>query len=71
MSNQPCKRNCCLDAFDVCLGCGRLLAEITGWHSADESERMQIVVRAEQRLAERLHDQQVVSVKRPVVSQPE
>jgi uncharacterized protein len=25
---SPCIRNCCLDAAEVCLGCGRHLQEI-------------------------------------------
>jgi predicted Fe-S protein YdhL (DUF1289 family) len=67
MTTQPCNRNCCLDLFDVCLGCGRHLEEITGWHSADESERLKIVERAGQRLTER----QRMYVKRPVVIRSE
>ena len=37
--DSPCVRNCCLDEVDVCLGCGRLLAEILRWHAADADER--------------------------------
>jgi hypothetical protein len=46
----PCRRNCCLDQQDICLGCGRLLSEITGWHQADDAQKQQIVVNAHARL---------------------
>ena len=46
----PCRRQCCLDQQDVCLGCGRLLSEITGWHQADDRQKQQIVVNANVRL---------------------
>lgn len=51
---QPCKRNCCLDQNDICLGCGRLLSEILAWHQADECNRRQILLQAETRLAARV-----------------
>ncbi len=47
----PCQRNCCLDHDDICLGCGRSLTEICGWHQADTTQKQQILVQAEQRLA--------------------
>jgi predicted Fe-S protein YdhL (DUF1289 family) len=50
MSTSPCVRNCCLDPLDVCLGCGRTLQEITGWHQASASEQQQILQRAQLRL---------------------
>jgi uncharacterized protein len=48
---SPCVRNCCLDEFDVCLGCGRHLQEILRWHDADIEERGAILDRAAARLA--------------------
>lgn len=48
----PCQRNCCLDQQDICLGCGRSLAEITGWHQADEQQKLQIIASANARLVQ-------------------
>ncbi len=50
MEQSPCKRNCCLDQDDICLGCGRSLAEITGWHQANTLQKQQILALAETRL---------------------
>lgn len=50
---SPCVRNCCLDEADVCLGCGRSLAEILRWHQADTGERAVIREQATARLRER------------------
>lgn len=46
----PCKRNCCLNDADVCLGCGRTLTEITGWHQATIEQKQQILLRAGERM---------------------
>lgn len=43
MIAAPCKRNCCLNQADICLGCGRTLQEITGWHQATAEEKQQII----------------------------
>ena len=40
---SPCVRNCCLNQQDVCLGCFRLLDEITGWRSFSDSQREQVL----------------------------
>ncbi len=50
---SPCVRNCCLDADDVCLGCGRHLQEIIAWQQADRAERAAILERATARRAGR------------------
>ena len=50
---SPCVRQCCLDDQDVCLGCGRRLDEILGWHAADPVERELIRLRAAQRRDQR------------------
>jgi hypothetical protein len=50
---SPCIRNCCLDERDVCLGCGRSLAEIRDWSAADDAERGRILERATARRGER------------------
>ncbi|CAM3973978.1 DUF1289 domain-containing protein [Pseudoalteromonas byunsanensis] len=47
--DSPCIRNCCLDDHDVCLGCGRTLAEILAWSKSDKNQRLIILARCEQR----------------------
>ena len=51
---SPCVRNCCLDDGDVCMGCGRALAEIVAWGTADDAERRAILERSRARLAQRV-----------------
>ncbi|WJN59827.1 DUF1289 domain-containing protein [Pseudomonas sp. SO81] len=48
--DSPCRRQCCLDDQDICLGCGRSLAEILEWGKADNGRRRQICQAAQQRL---------------------
>ncbi|HUL81495.1 MAG TPA: DUF1289 domain-containing protein [Gammaproteobacteria bacterium] len=50
---SPCVRTCCLDDDDVCIGCGRALAEIVAWGTADDRERRAILERARARVARR------------------
>jgi predicted Fe-S protein YdhL (DUF1289 family) len=50
---SPCTRNCCLDEADVCLGCGRHVDEITGWHTADHDRKRAILALAIERRAQR------------------
>ena len=52
---NPCVRNCCLDDRDVCLGCGRTLAEITGWSKLDDDERASVMKEAQYRLDDYYH----------------
>lgn len=52
-NENPCARNCCLDDSNVCLGCGRRLAEILEWHHADPQRRAQIRQSAISRIAGR------------------
>ncbi|MGH8436212.1 MAG: DUF1289 domain-containing protein [Pseudomonas sp.] len=40
--SSPCRRVCCLDDQDICIGCGRSLAEILEWRAADNSRRREI-----------------------------
>lgn len=47
---SPCVRMCTLNDEDVCLGCGRTLAEITGWTKLSEPDKAACVQRAGQRL---------------------
>ncbi|MCW9059594.1 MAG: DUF1289 domain-containing protein [Gammaproteobacteria bacterium] len=46
---SPCVRNCCLDEQDICLGCGRSLAEITAWGGSSDHQRRAILERAARR----------------------
>ncbi|WP_081664019.1 DUF1289 domain-containing protein [Metapseudomonas resinovorans] len=46
---SPCIRRCCLDDADVCVGCGRTLAEICEWGQASEPRRREICAAAERR----------------------
>lgn len=50
---SPCRRQCCLDAADICLGCGRTLQDILDWGAADATRRRQICREAERRLQQR------------------
>jgi predicted Fe-S protein YdhL (DUF1289 family) len=50
---SPCVRNCCLDENDICLGCGRSISEIVGWHGATEIERKEILIRCRLRHLQR------------------
>ncbi len=47
---SPCRRECCLDDDDICVGCGRLLAEIREWKAADSPRRRQIIELAQARV---------------------
>lgn len=47
---SPCRRRCCLNEAERCLGCGRLLAEILEWGNASDERRRAIRALAEQRL---------------------
>lgn len=49
--DSPCVQICELDADDICLGCGRSLAEIGDWLTASDSEKLEIRARAAARLA--------------------
>lgn len=51
---SPCIRNCCLDEANVCMGCGRTLAEIVRWAQADDTEKAEIVRLSRVRLERRL-----------------
>ena len=39
---SPCRKMCTLNEDNVCLGCGRLLEEITSWTSYSEQQRESI-----------------------------
>jgi predicted Fe-S protein YdhL (DUF1289 family) len=50
MPASPCNRICCLNHSDVCLGCGRTLQEIKDWHTADKTQKLQILQNSQWRL---------------------
>lgn len=64
MIQSPCVRNCCLDDDDVCLGCGRTIAEITGWHQADDAAKQDICQVAAARLSAKRRSRESASVTR-------
>jgi predicted Fe-S protein YdhL (DUF1289 family) len=50
---SPCVRNCCLDDHDVCMGCGRSLAEVVLWGTASDADKAAILARSRERLRAR------------------
>lgn len=48
---SPCVRKCTLNEQDMCLGCGRMLNEITTWTSYSEKRRTEIMKNCVQRIA--------------------
>ncbi|MFZ3155160.1 DUF1289 domain-containing protein [Pseudomonas sp.] len=50
---SPCRRQCCLDDQDICLGCGRTLQEILDWGNVDMPRKREICAAAEARLQQR------------------
>ncbi len=46
---SPCISNCCLDEKDICMGCFRHIDEITGWHSANNKKREEILFNIQNR----------------------
>lgn len=53
---------CTLNAENICLGCGRLLDEITSWTSYSEQYREEIIERCEERL-------QILEVQSPLLKE--
>ncbi len=47
---SPCVRLCTLNEQDICLGCGRTLADITGWSKMAEADKQACVARARETL---------------------
>ncbi len=47
---SPCRKMCTLNENDLCLGCGRLLLEITSWTSYSEQQRIKISTESQRRL---------------------
>ncbi len=50
---SPCIRNCCLDEDNVCMGCGRTLAEIVAWGTASDADKQAILARSRERARQR------------------
>lgn len=55
MIASPCVSLCCLDNQDICVGCFRHIDEITGWHSADNQRRQEILNNCETRRSHSEH----------------
>lgn len=51
---SPCIRNCCLNDEDVCLGCFRVISEITGWNASTVEEKQEILKRCDIRKKDRI-----------------
>tara|TARA_R110002073_G_scaffold219345_1_gene379656 strand:- start:70 stop:294 length:225 start_codon:yes stop_codon:yes gene_type:complete len=47
---SPCVRQCTLNENDMCLGCGRMLGEITSWVSFSEQKRADVMTQCQNRL---------------------
>ncbi|MDH4275003.1 MAG: DUF1289 domain-containing protein [Gammaproteobacteria bacterium] len=50
---SPCIRNCCLDEYDICMGCLRSISEIIAWGNASEFEKRGILERCAERRRQR------------------
>lgn len=48
---SPCVRKCCLNEADVCMGCGRLLTEITGWMDFTAEQKRVVIAAASERVS--------------------
>jgi predicted Fe-S protein YdhL (DUF1289 family) len=46
---SPCIKVCTLDASNVCVGCGRTLAEIADWSRLSPEEQRLVCERADER----------------------
>ncbi len=54
--STPCIGVCVMDpASDLCLGCGRTLAEIAAWGTLVESERLAVMANLPERQARLRH----------------
>ena len=49
MVDSPCVKICELDPDGACVGCGRTRAEIAGWTSMSDAQKVQVVERADKR----------------------
>ena len=47
---SPCRDICQLDAGNICVGCGRSVAEITEWSRASRERKLQICALARVRV---------------------
>lgn len=47
---SPCVRLCTLDEQDICVGCGRTLADITNWTRMSDADKAACVARGRETL---------------------
>ncbi|HBA67101.1 MAG: DUF1289 domain-containing protein [Gammaproteobacteria bacterium HGW-Gammaproteobacteria-10] len=57
--DSPCVGNCCLDDYDVCLGCYRTLEEIKSWGVVDDEARINILNNVSQRAKQKAYSDRV------------
>ena len=50
---SPCISVCSLDEEDICVGCYRSVGEITDWSAMTDSERREVLLRAQLRCAQK------------------
>ena len=46
---SPCVSICALDDADICTGCQRTVAEITGWSRMDNQQRRTVLIACDER----------------------
>lgn len=46
---SPCVSICALDDADICTGCQRTVAEITGWSRMDNQQRRAVLIACDER----------------------
>jgi len=49
--DSPCNSICTLNDADICVGCGRSIAEIAGWAQFDEQRQRSVIELSRCRLA--------------------
>ncbi|OQX34823.1 MAG: hypothetical protein B0D91_11805 [Oceanospirillales bacterium LUC14_002_19_P2] len=55
--SSPCIAVCKLDAMEICTGCGRHIREIRGWPELSREQKLDVVARAQERMASGKMDQ--------------
>lgn len=63
MKESPCIRQCCLDNFDICVGCFRHIDEICGWHKFSDLEKENVLKYCQTRKIDHTQKQDGFSMK--------
>jgi len=53
---SPCMGKCALDENDICMGCYRLISEISGWLNKSETDKRSILAHCKKRKIKYLAD---------------